>query len=63
MCVKITISPCQPQGNRVVKYDASLKLMLVKAKSNGVDWSKFLPLALFFIRQVPNRDTGVSRLN
>ena len=34
--------------------------MLAKAREEGVDWAQFLPMALFAIRQVPNRDTGYS---
>ncbi len=34
--------------------------MLAKAVDLGIDWAEFLPLALFAIRQVPNRDLGYS---
>ncbi len=34
--------------------------MLAKAVDSGIDWAEFLPLALFAIRQVPNRDLGYS---
>ena len=60
-CEHITTSPYRPQGNGVVeRFHGTLKPMLAKAKDQGVDWSRFLPLALFAIRQVPNRDTGFS---
>ncbi len=38
----------------------TLKPMLAKASERDLDWSEFLPLALFAIRQVPNRDVGFS---
>ncbi len=34
--------------------------MLAKAIKLGVDWVTFLPLALFALQQVPNRETGFS---
>jgi len=57
----IQTSPYHPQGNGVVeRMHGVLKPMLAKAHKQGVDWTKFLPLALFVLRQVHNRDIGVS---
>ncbi len=57
----IATSPYRPQSNRVVeRFHGSLKPMLAKAVDSGVDWADFLPLALFAMRQVPNRFTGFS---
>ncbi len=39
---------------------APLSLMLAKAMDAGLDWVEFLPLALFALRQIPNRDVGYS---
>ncbi len=33
--------------------------MLVKARDEGLDWAKFLLMALFALRQMPNVDTGL----
>ncbi len=57
----IHTSPYRPQGNGVVeRLHGTLKPMLAKATAHGIDWVTFLPMALFAIRQVPNRDTGFS---
>ncbi len=40
------------------RLHGTLKRMRAKAVDNGVDWVSFLPMALFAIRQVVNRDTG-----
>ncbi len=57
----IQTSPYRPQGNGIVeRFHGTLKPMLTKAVANGVDWVTFLPMALFAIRQVVNRDTGFS---
>ncbi len=57
----IHTSPYRPQGNGVVeRLHGMLKPMLAKATAHGIDWVTFLPMALFAIRQVPNRDTGFS---
>ncbi len=54
-------SPYRPQGNGVVeRFQGTLKPMLAKAVYSGVDWATFLPMALFAMRQVVNRDTGFS---
>ncbi len=34
--------------------------MLAKACQKGVDWVRFIPLALFALRQMPHVDTGMS---
>ncbi len=44
----------------VERFHGTLKPMLAKAVKNGVDWVKFLPMALFAVRQVACRDTGFS---
>ncbi len=57
----IHTSPYRPQSNGVVeRLHGTLKPMLAKAVDNGIDWVDFLPMALFAIRQVPNRDLGFS---
>ncbi len=57
----IHTSPYRPQGNGIVeRLHGTLKPMLAKAVNNGIDWVSFLPMALFAIRQVVNRDTGFS---
>jgi len=57
----VATSPYRPQSNGVVeRMHGSLKPMLSKAVDAGVDWVEFLPLALFALRQVPNRDLGYS---
>ncbi len=59
-CGLMTTIPYNPQGNGVVeRLHGTLKPMLIKAKREGVDWSRFLPLALFALK-VPNADTGLS---
>jgi len=58
---RVVTSPYRPQSNGVVeRLHGTLKPMLAKAGDRGIDWSEFLPLALFAIRQVPNRDVGFS---
>ncbi len=60
----IHTSPYRPQGNGVVeRLHGTLKTMLAKAGIIGIDWVSFVPMALFAIRQVPNRDTGFSPHN
>ncbi len=57
----IHTSPYRPQSIGVVeRLHGTLKPMLAKAVDNGIDWVDFLPMALFAIRQVPNRDLGFS---
>ncbi len=57
----VATSPYRPQSNGVVeRMHGSLKPMLSKAVGAGLDWVDFLPLALFALRQVPNRDVGFS---
>ncbi len=49
------------KGNGVIeRLHATLKPMLAKARDEGIDWAMFLPMALFAIRQLINRDTGFS---
>ncbi len=55
-------SPYRPQSNGVVeRLHGTLKPMLAKAVDAGFDWVEFLPLALFALRQIPNRDCGRKR--
>ncbi len=42
------------------RLHGTLKLMLAKAREKGVDWSLFLPLALYAIRQIVHTSTGFS---
>ncbi len=54
-------SPYRPQSNGILeRFHGTLKPMPSKAVENGVDWSDFLPMALFAVRQVPSRTTGFS---
>ncbi len=58
---RVVTSPYRPQSNGVVeRMHGTLKPILGKACAEEIDWSEFLPLALFAIRQVPNRDVGFS---
>ena len=57
----IYTSPCRPQSNGIVeRFHGTLKPVLAKAVNEGIDWADFLPMALFAIRQVPNRNLGYS---
>lgn len=57
----MTTTPYHPQGNGVVEhFHGTLKPMLAKASQQGLDWVRFLPLALFALRQMPHRDSGMS---
>ena len=57
----ITTVPYHPQGNGVLeRFHGTLKPLLAKASSDGMDWVSFLPLALSAIRAVPCRSTGFS---
>ncbi len=60
-CGKLTTTPYHPQGNGVVeRLHGTLKPMLAKAGETGLDWVRFLPLALFALRQMPHSDSGLS---
>ncbi len=60
-CGQITTTPYHPQGNGVVeRLHGTLKPMLAKARLRGIDWVRFLPIALFALRQMPHRDSGLS---
>ncbi len=60
-CDQIQSSPYRPQTNGALeRFHGTLKPMLSKAIEEGITWADFLPMALFAIRQVPNRSTGVS---
>ncbi len=60
-CDLVHTSPYRPQSNGVLeRLHGTLKPMLSKAVDKGIDWADFLPMALFTIRQVPNRSTGFS---
>ena len=53
--------PYRPQGNGILeRFHGTLKPLLAKAASSGVDWTQFLPLALSAIRAIPCRSTGFS---
>ena len=50
-----------PQSNGTLeRFHGVLKPIIAKALDKGIGWVEFLPLALFAIRQLPNRDTGFS---
>ncbi len=58
---RIQSAPYRPQSNGVLKrLHGTLKSMLSKAREIGVDWAKFLPLALYAIRQIAHSATGYS---
>ncbi len=60
-CGKLTTTPYHPQGNGVVeRLHGTLKPMLAKAGETGLDWVRFLPLALFALRQMPHSDSGLN---
>ncbi len=60
-CRAIKTTPYHPQGNGVVeRLHGTLKPMLAKTVSEGINWAKFLPMALFALRQVPNVDSVFS---
>ena len=53
--------PYRPQGNGVLEcLHGTLKPILAKAASDGLDWLTVLPLALSAVRSIPNRSTGFS---
>ena len=53
--------PYRPQGNGILeRFHGTLKPLLAKAASSGIDWTQFLPLALSAIRAIPCRSTGFS---
>ena len=57
----VTTVPYRPQGNGVLeRFHGTLKPLLAKASSKGMDWVTFLPLALSAIRGIPCRSTGFS---
>ena len=50
-----------PQINGVLeRVHSTLKTMLVKSRSTGLDWDTQLPFILFALWQSPNRTTGFS---
>ena len=58
---RIRTTVYHPQTNGVVeRMHSSLTGMLNKAHNLGMDWAQQLPYALFALRQMPNRDTGLS---
>ncbi len=60
-CGRLKTMPYHPQGNGMVeRLHGSLKPMLAKAAQQGLGWVKFLPLALFTLRQMPHSDTSLS---
>ena len=51
----------RPQGNGIIeRFHGTLKPLLAKAASDGIDWPTFLPIALSAIRAIPCRSTGFS---
>ena len=53
--------PYRPQGNGILeRFHGTLKPLLAKAASDGIDWPTFLPLALSAIRAIPCCSTGFS---
>ncbi len=60
-CGQVLTTPYHPQGNEVVeRLHSTLKPMLAKACQQGMDWVRFLPVALFALRQMPHGDTALS---
>ncbi len=58
---KLQTSAYRPQSNGVVeRLHGTLKPILAKVIDSLGDWVRFLPIALFAIRQIPNRDVGFS---
>ena len=58
---RIRMTAYHPQTNGVVeRMHSSLTGMLNKAHNLGMDWAQQLPYALLALRQMPNRDTGLS---
>ena len=57
----IRTAPYHPECNGMIeRMHGTLNSMLTKATSEGLDWVKQLPFALFAMRSAPNRDTGLS---
>ncbi len=58
---QIQVSPYRPQSNGVLeRVHGVLKPLLSKANDKGLDWVGFLPLAMFSIRQLKNKDLQFS---
>ena len=58
---KIQTSPYWPQSNGLVeRFHGTLVPLLKKCSERKTDWVKFLPLALYAIRLMPNSATGAS---
>ena len=58
---KLQMTAYHPQSNGTLeRVHGVLKPIIAKAIDKGIGWVEVLPLALFAIRQLPNRDTGFS---
>ena len=58
---QIKTTAYNPQTNGVVeRMHGTLGAMLTKAHSQGLDWTKQLPVALFALCQAPHRDTRLT---
>ena len=57
----IVTNPYRLQGNGVLeRFHGTLKSILSKACDSRLDWVSFLPVALYAIRNIPCRSTGIS---
>ena len=58
---KVETSPYHPQSNGLVeRLHGTLVPLLKKCTETKSDWVKFLPMALYAIRLMPNSSTGYS---
>ena len=57
----ITSSPYHPQGNGVIeRMHRTLGDIIAKCTETRGNWAQVVPMALYFLRCMPNRSTGLS---